>query len=74
MVSIFLVGGATGSLGGSWFADKVGRKGAMIIGSILSIIAGIFFMITKTTNSVEILIAARLIVGLSSGKMVYCIA
>lgn len=68
-MSIFLVGGASGSLGGSWFADKIGRKGAMMISNLLSALAGLLFFITKSTNSFELLIIARLVVGLSAGKL-----
>ncbi|CAH0554862.1 unnamed protein product [Brassicogethes aeneus] len=67
IVSIFLVGGAVGSLGGSLLADKVGRKGALNLSSVLAVIGGLLFLISKTANSVESIILGRLLVGLSSG-------
>lgn len=67
IVAIFLVGGTIGSLGGSYFADKVGRKGALIVSSFVGLIAGILFFTSKSANSVELLILGRLLVGVSSG-------
>ncbi|KRT85756.1 membrane transporter [Oryctes borbonicus] len=69
IVSIFLVGGTIGSLTGSWFADKVGRKGGLICGAVLLLIAGILFFSTKMLNSVEVLIIARFVIGLASGTI-----
>ncbi|XP_049824200.1 solute carrier family 2, facilitated glucose transporter member 1-like isoform X2 [Aethina tumida] len=67
IVSIFLVGAAIGSLGGSVLADKTGRKGSLIISSVLGAIGGLLFVISKSVNSVETIILGRLLVGLSSG-------
>ena len=67
IVAIFLVGGTVGSLGGSYFADKVGRKGALIVSSGIGTLAGVLFFVSKTANSIEMLIAGRLLVGVSSG-------
>ncbi|KAJ9583498.1 hypothetical protein L9F63_022161, partial [Diploptera punctata] len=67
IVSIFLVGGVTGSLSGGWVADRFGRKGAVVINNILGVLAAIFFVCSRHADSVEMLLLARLIVGLSSG-------
>ncbi|XP_068896897.1 solute carrier family 2, facilitated glucose transporter member 1-like isoform X3 [Tenebrio molitor] len=67
IVAIFLVGGTVGSLGGSFFADKAGRKGALIVSSVIGAVAGILFFASKVANSVEMLIGGRLLVGISSG-------
>ncbi|XP_012269365.2 solute carrier family 2, facilitated glucose transporter member 1-like isoform X2 [Athalia rosae] len=67
VVSIFLIGGVTGSLSAGWLADKLGRRGALAIGNALAILAAILFLCVKAINSVEVLMAGRLIVGLSAG-------
>nr|CAD7570923.1 unnamed protein product [Timema californicum] len=67
LVSIFLVGGVTGSLTGGWVADKFGRKGAVVVSSVLGGLAALFFFTSRQAGSVEMLLLARLIVGLSSG-------
>lgn len=67
VVSIFLAGGVTGSLITSWIADKYGRKGALAIGNIFGIIGGVLFFFVPYFDSVILLMAGRLIVGLSSG-------
>ncbi|XP_044268428.1 solute carrier family 2, facilitated glucose transporter member 1-like isoform X2 [Tribolium madens] len=67
IVSIFLVGGTIGSLTGSFFADRAGRKGALIVSSLMGTIAGVCFFASKSANSFELLIFGRLLVGVSSG-------
>ncbi|KAF7408780.1 hypothetical protein HZH66_003317 [Vespula vulgaris] len=67
IVSIFLIGGVTGSLIASWLADRFGRKGALMIGNIFGILGAILFLLVPALNSVELLLAGRLIVGLSGG-------
>ncbi|XP_017775957.1 PREDICTED: solute carrier family 2, facilitated glucose transporter member 1-like isoform X2 [Nicrophorus vespilloides] len=67
IVSIFLVGGAAGSLSGSWLADRVGRKGAIVTSTVLAVVSSILFVTSKSLNSVEMLILGRLLVGMSSG-------
>ncbi|XP_063974477.1 solute carrier family 2, facilitated glucose transporter member 1-like isoform X2 [Diachasmimorpha longicaudata] len=67
VVSIFLIGGVTGSLLASWIADKYGRRGALAIGNICGIIGAILFLLAPTLNSVEVLMLGRLMVGLSGG-------
>lgn len=71
VVSIFLVGGTIGSLTGSWLADKVGRKGGLMASALLSTTAGVLFFTTKVANSVEVLIMARLIIGLAAGECLF---
>lgn len=63
VVSIFLVGGVTGSLSSSWLADKLGRRGALAVGNICGIIGGILFALVQAMNSIEILMLGRLLVG-----------
>ncbi|XP_037295618.1 solute carrier family 2, facilitated glucose transporter member 1 isoform X3 [Manduca sexta] len=67
VVSIFIVGGCTGSIMGAFFADKLGRKRATIVTSGLWIIGALLFLLCERANSVEMLILGRLVVGLSAG-------
>ncbi|XP_034479166.1 solute carrier family 2, facilitated glucose transporter member 1 isoform X2 [Drosophila innubila] len=67
IVSIFLVGGAIGSLGGAGLANKFGRKTCMFICAVLFTIGAVLFFFCRAAKSVEMLILGRLIVGLSSG-------
>nr|XP_026489964.1 solute carrier family 2, facilitated glucose transporter member 1-like isoform X1 [Vanessa tameamea] len=67
IVSIFIVGGCTGSILGSCFADKFGRKYATIITNLLSIAGAILFLFCRAANSVEMLVLGRLLVGLAGG-------
>lgn len=63
VVSIFLIGGVTGSLLASWIADKFGRKGGLALGNLFGVLGAIFFLATPASNSVILLIAGRLAVG-----------
>ncbi|KAI8126934.1 facilitated glucose transporter member 1, Solute carrier family 2 [Lucilia cuprina] len=67
IVSVFLVGGAIGSLGGAGAANKFGRKGCFLISGLLFAIGAILFFFCRMANSVEMLILGRLLVGLASG-------
>lgn len=67
IVSVFLVGGMTGSMSGAWAADRVGRKGAIAITMALNLVSAVMFLACKYANSVELLLLARLVVGFSSG-------
>ncbi|XP_034242891.1 solute carrier family 2, facilitated glucose transporter member 1-like isoform X2 [Thrips palmi] len=67
IVSVFLVGGMTGSMSGGWAADRIGRRGAIGATIVLNLVAASMFVACKATNSVELLLLARLVVGFSSG-------
>ncbi|XP_030563135.1 solute carrier family 2, facilitated glucose transporter member 3-like isoform X1 [Drosophila novamexicana] len=67
VVSVFLVGGAIGSLGGAGLANKFGRKPCMLICAVLFAIGAVLFFFCRAAKSVEMLLLGRLIVGLSSG-------
>ncbi|CRL05839.1 CLUMA_CG018866, isoform A [Clunio marinus] len=73
IVSIFLVGGAVGSLGGSYIADRIGRKGSYLTCAVLFIIGSISFHSCRTFSSVELLIFGRVCVGLASGITTTCL-
>ncbi|KAI5641714.1 sugar transporter domain-containing protein [Phthorimaea operculella] len=67
VVSIFIVGGCTGSILGAYCANSLGRKKATILTNILSLVGALLFVCCRAANSVEMLILGRLIVGLSAG-------
>ncbi|XP_051164094.1 solute carrier family 2, facilitated glucose transporter member 1-like isoform X2 [Leptopilina boulardi] len=67
VVSIFLIGGVSGSLTSSIFANKLGRKGTLVIGNICGILGAVVFLLAPTLISVELLLIGRLLVGLSGG-------
>ncbi|RVE51232.1 hypothetical protein evm_004197 [Chilo suppressalis] len=67
VVSIFIVGGCTGSLLGAVLADYLGRKKATIATSLLSIVGALLFVLCRAANSVEMLLLGRLLVGLAGG-------
>lgn len=67
VVSMFLVGAMTASMSGGWVADRFGRKGALGIAMALSVVGALLFLVCRYANSVEMLMMARLVVGLSSG-------
>lgn len=66
-VSIFLIGGSIGSLSGSLLADKIGRKGGLLVSSILGVISGITFYASKNADSIELIFIGRIFGGLSAG-------
>ncbi|XP_076243760.1 solute carrier family 2, facilitated glucose transporter member 3 isoform X2 [Calliopsis andreniformis] len=67
VVSIFLIGGVTGSYLSSWLADRYGRKKTLCIGNIFGIVGAAMFFLVQKLNSIELLLAGRLVVGLSGG-------
>lgn len=67
IVSIFLIGGAIGSLSGAWISNKMGRKKAFFTCCILYIIGGMCFQFCRTLDVVELLVIGRIAVGLAAG-------
>ncbi|XP_034652185.1 solute carrier family 2, facilitated glucose transporter member 1 isoform X1 [Drosophila subobscura] len=67
IVSVFLVGGAIGSLGGAGAANKFGRKACYLICGALFSVGAVLFFFCRAANSVEMLLIGRFIVGLASG-------
>ncbi|XP_014480804.1 PREDICTED: solute carrier family 2, facilitated glucose transporter member 3-like isoform X2 [Dinoponera quadriceps] len=67
IISVFLIGGVTGSLAASWLSDRFGRKGAMAAGNVCGILGGFLFFLLPITNSVELFLLGRIFVGLSGG-------
>lgn len=67
IVSVFTIGGCIGSLVAAFIADRLGRKGSLLICGIMFGFSAVLFFFCRILASVEILLLARLIVGLSSG-------
>lgn len=63
VVSIFLIGGVTGSFIASWLVDKYGRKKTLCIGNIFGVLGALMFVLIRRLNSIELLLAGRLVVG-----------
>ncbi|XP_070502732.1 solute carrier family 2, facilitated glucose transporter member 1-like [Chironomus tepperi] len=73
IVSIFLVGGAVGSLGGSYVANRIGRKRSYLTCATLFTIGSVCFHICRFLSSVELLILGRMLVGLGAGMTMTCL-
>ncbi|XP_075969950.1 solute carrier family 2, facilitated glucose transporter member 1-like isoform X2 [Anticarsia gemmatalis] len=67
IVSIFIVGGCTGSILGAVLANSLGRKMATVVTNLLAIAGGALFLLCERANSVEMLVVGRLLVGLAGG-------
>lgn len=67
IVSVFLIGGVSGSLIGSWLSDRFGRKIALGVGNVCGIVGGVLFLLVRPVNSVELLLLGRVFAGLSGG-------
>lgn len=72
VVSIFLVGGAVGSMTGASIANRFGRRGSFYICGILLLLGSICFYICRLLSSVELLLIGRLLVGLTGGLVTAC--
>lgn len=67
VISIFLIGGALGSLGGAYVADRIGRRGSYLVCCLFFILAAVGFQFCRAFDSVGLLIIGRFLVGLASG-------
>ncbi|XP_058123236.1 solute carrier family 2, facilitated glucose transporter member 3-like [Anopheles ziemanni] len=67
IVSIALIGGVIGSLGGAYLADKYGRKKSFLICALLLTAGSVCFVSCRIAESVELLLLGRLLVGLAAG-------
>ncbi|KAH8340116.1 hypothetical protein KR067_009858, partial [Drosophila pandora] len=66
-VSLFLVGGALGSVTGATMANRFGRRGCFHICGILLALGAACFYACRPLRSVELLLVGRLLVGLAGG-------
>uniref|UniRef100_H0W324 Solute carrier family 2 member 7 n=1 Tax=Cavia porcellus TaxID=10141 RepID=H0W324_CAVPO len=66
-VSMFPLGGLLGSLGVGLLVDRCGRKGALLINSILAIIPAILMGVSGVARAFELIIVSRVLVGVCAG-------
>ncbi|XP_037944785.1 solute carrier family 2, facilitated glucose transporter member 3-like [Teleopsis dalmanni] len=67
IVSVFLLGGIVGAIGGAWMSNKFGRKACMLLCASLLLNGAILFYCCRLFKSVELLVIGRFIVGISAG-------
>ncbi|XP_036599527.1 solute carrier family 2, facilitated glucose transporter member 5-like [Trichosurus vulpecula] len=66
-VSMFPLGGLIGSLIVGPMVNKFGRKGTLLINNIFSIVPAILMGCSKVAKSCEVIIFARIVVGICAG-------
>ncbi|XP_031762189.1 solute carrier family 2, facilitated glucose transporter member 3 isoform X1 [Xenopus tropicalis] len=66
-VAIFSVGGMVGSLSVGFFANRFGRRNAMLLVNVAAIVGGVFMGFSKLAWSPEMLIIGRFIIGIFCG-------
>lgn len=67
-VGIFAIGGMIGGLASGWFADKLGRKKALLYNNAIAIAGAAFLTFAKSPADVYyLIIIGRFIMGLNSG-------
>ncbi|GFS29716.1 glucose transporter type 1, partial [Nephila pilipes] len=67
IVSAFAVGGMIGGLIGGSIANKFGRKGGLLVNNAFGIIGAALMGSSKISQSIEILVVGRLIIGINCG-------
>ncbi|XP_074509472.1 solute carrier family 2, facilitated glucose transporter member 3 [Sebastes fasciatus] len=66
-VAIFSVGGMIGSFSVGVMVDKFGRRKSMLLNNILAVIGGGFMGLSGVSNSFEMVIVGRFIIGVFCG-------
>lgn len=66
-IGIFAIGGMIGGLASGWFADRMGRKGALLFNNIIAVIAAVFMTGAKYVNAYPLIIIGRIVIGIHSG-------
>ncbi|KAM5141594.1 solute carrier family 2, facilitated glucose transporter member 3-like [Mantella aurantiaca] len=66
-VAIFAVGGMLGSLSVGYFANRFGRRNAMLLVNVFALVGGSLMALSKIAWSMEMLIIGRFIIGIFSG-------
>ncbi|GIX99207.1 glucose transporter type 1 [Caerostris darwini] len=67
IVSVFAIGGMIGGLLGGSIANKFGRKGGLLVNNGFGIIGAALMGSSKISQSIEILVVGRLIIGMNCG-------
>ncbi|KAG7276513.1 hypothetical protein CRUP_021293, partial [Coryphaenoides rupestris] len=66
-VSMYPLGGLLGSLMVAPLVNKLGRKGTLLFNNIFSIVPAIMMGVSETVRSYEVIITARVLVGICAG-------
>lgn len=66
-VGIFAVGGMVGGLLSGWFADRMGRKGSLLINNLFAFLAAALMALAKYVNVYYLVTIGRLVIGFSCG-------
>ncbi|XP_056447769.1 solute carrier family 2, facilitated glucose transporter member 5-like [Gadus chalcogrammus] len=66
-VSMYPLGGLLGSLMVAPLVNKLGRKGTLLFNNIFSIVPAVMMGVSETIRSYEIIIVARVLVGICAG-------
>nr|XP_054768496.1 solute carrier family 2, facilitated glucose transporter member 5-like [Lytechinus pictus] len=69
-VSVWCIGGALGALVGGYLSDGLGRKGALLMINVFSLVAAVLFGFAEIANSYEMVIIGRLIHGFYVGTAI----
>lgn len=67
IVSVFAIGGMIGALMASRLANWCGRKTGLVVNNVAAIIGILLMCTSKSTMSIESLIAGRFLIGLNCG-------
>ncbi|XP_074474634.1 solute carrier family 2, facilitated glucose transporter member 9-like [Sebastes fasciatus] len=67
IVSMYAVGGLFGAVSVRFMADTMGRKKAMMCNSVIAVVAAGVMLTSKSANSYEMIIVARILYGYSAG-------
>lgn len=67
IVSMFVVGGMVGAMGGGYVADRMGRRRGLILSQVMGTLGGVISAISQPTSAWEVLLVGRLIVGFTAG-------
>ncbi|XP_022243647.1 glucose transporter type 1-like isoform X2 [Limulus polyphemus] len=66
-VSIFAIGGMIGGISAGTIANRLGRKGGLLVNNIMGILGGALMGFSKLSHSIEMLIFGRLFIGFNCG-------
>ncbi|PIK61038.1 putative solute carrier family 2, facilitated glucose transporter member 1 [Apostichopus japonicus] len=66
-ISIFCIGGAMGALSAGYLSDVLGRKGAMLLTNVFSILGGLLMGLSYFFNNYEMVIIGRFVIGYYAG-------